>query len=453
MRKLVKPELFPVRRKTILLALTLVFAYIMIYPYYIYDPQIELSPFPPLSPDDRILVLAPHPDDELLGAAGLLLEAEEKGVEAKIVIATNGDGYPWAARFSKYKFVVSSKDLIALGEKRMAESKSGIKRLGLSEEQLIFLGYPDRGLMPIWLEFWDQPFTSRFTRSSQAPYTGLYNNMELPYSGQYLVKTLKDLLLEFQPTIIVTPHPLDSHPDHCALTCFMLYAGELAKANGYTPRHVFGYLVHRGTWPHPRGYRPELGLNPPRSLGNLDLEWISLDLSPEAIKLKARAIREHRTQRLIMTGYLDSFTRKNELFSEIKAAFLPDDFQPVWVWHHPQSDTLARRFLPSADISGIQLQWDGSELHVMVHTFGRQTLPSRGELVLAIPCSEESRPLTVTIDKSKGEEKVRYEGSINIKALFGEDLNSILLLCRTRLGWWNIDSTPPILVILESLEE
>ena len=114
MRKLVKPELFPVRRKTILLALTLVFAYIMIYPYYIYDPQIELSPFPPLSPDDRILVLAPHPDDELLGAAGLLLEAEEKGVEAKIVIATNGDGYPWAARFSKYKFVVSSKDLIAL---------------------------------------------------------------------------------------------------------------------------------------------------------------------------------------------------------------------------------------------------------------------------------------------------------------------------------------------------
>ena len=277
-----------------MLALTLVFAYIMIYPYYIYDPQIELSPFPPLSPDDSILVLAPHPDDELLGAAGLLLEAEEKGVEAKIVIATNGDGYPWAARFSKYKFVVSSKDLIALGEKRMAESKSGIKRLGLSEEQLIFLGYPDRGLMPIWLEFWDQPFTSRFTRSSQAPYTGLYNNMELPYSGQYLVKTLKDLLLEFQPTIIVTPHPLDSHPDHCALTCFMLYAGELAKANGYTPRHVFGYLVHRGTWPHPRGYRPELGLNPPRSLGNLDLEWISLDLSPEAIKLKARAIREHR---------------------------------------------------------------------------------------------------------------------------------------------------------------
>ena len=258
----------------------------------------------------------------------------------------------------------------------MAESKSGIKRLGLSEEQLIFLGYPDRGLMPIWLEFWDQPFTSRLTRSSQAPYTGLYNNMELPYSGQYLVKTLKDLLLEFQPTIIVTPHPLDSHPDHCALTCFMLYAGELAKANGYTPRHVFGYLVHRGTWPHPRGYRPELGLNPPRSLGNLDLEWISLDLSPEAIKLKARAIREHRTQRLIMTGYLDSFTRKNELFSEIKAAFLPDDFQPVWVWH-PQSDTLARRFTICRHL------WNSTPMGrlraaVMVHTFGRQT-PPQGE--------------------------------------------------------------------------
>jgi LmbE family N-acetylglucosaminyl deacetylase len=453
MKSVVKPGFITADRRALFLALALILLGIMIHPYFIYDPQMDLAPFPLLGPHDRILVLAPHPDDEVLGSAGLLLEAREKGAETMVVIATTGDGYPWAARFSRYKFAVSSKDLIALGKKRMEESKSGIKILGLPEEQLIFLGYPDQGLMPIWLKFWDQPFTSRYTRSSQAPYAGLYNNVEFPYSGHHLVTVLRELILDFRPTVLVVPHPLDSHPDHWALTCFTLYAGELAKASGHKPEHIIGYLVHRGTWPHPRGYRPGLGLNPPRSLNNLGIEWISLELSPEATLLKARAIRAHRTQRLIMMGHLDSFARKNELFSEVKAAFLPDDFRPVWIWQDPRSDTLARRFLPFTDISGVQLKWDGSELHVLVHTFGKQVGPSKGEIVLAIPGSEESYPQTITMKRIKKEgEKVQFEGAINIEALFPEDLNSVLLLCRTRLGWWNIDSTPPILVILESQE-
>jgi len=451
---MVKPDFSTVDRRALYLALALILAGIMIYPYFIYAPHLDLPPFPPLGPHDRILVLAPHPDDEVLGAGGLLLEAREKGAETMVVIATTGDGYPWAARFCMYKFAVSSKDLIALGKLRMEESRSGMKILGVPEEQLIFLGYPDQGLMPIWLKFWDQPFTSRYTRRSQTPYTGLYNNMEFVYSGHHLVTILEELLLEFRPTVLVVPHPLDSHPDHWALTCFTLYAGELAKAKGYKPGHIMGYLVHRGTWPHPRGYRPRLGLNPPRSLNNLGIEWISLDLSPEATLLKARAIRAHRTQRLIMMGHLDSFARKNELFSEVKAAVLFDVSRPVWIWQDPGSDTLARRFLPFADISGVQLKWDGLELHVLVHTFGKQAGPSEGEIVLAIPGSDESHPQTIKMERIKKEgEKVQHKGAVNIKAIFPEDLNSILLLCRTRLGWWNIDSTPPILVILEARGE
>lgn len=453
MKHTLKQVIIPLDRRTFFLALFLFLAYILIYPYFIYDPQMNLTPFPPLSSDDRILVLAPHPDDEVLGAGGLLLEAKEKGAETIIVIATNGDGYTWAARFSRYKFLISSKDFVALGEKRMQESKLGIKKLGLSEEQLIFLGYPDRGLMPIWLEFWDQPFVSRYTKSYQSPYSGLYNNLNFLYSGQHLVTTLRDLILEFQPTIIVTPHPLDSHPDHWALTCFTLYASEMAKISGHKPDYIMGYLVHRGTWPHPRGYRPNLRLNPPRSLSNLGMEWFSLELSPEATMLKAQAIRAHRSQRLIMMGHLDSFIRKNELFSEVKAAFLPDNFPPLWIWHHPGSDTLVRRLLPSADISGVQLKWDGGKMHVLVHTFGKRAVPSKAEAVLAVPGSEESRPFTITLERIKNEgERVQYEGTINLKDLFPEDFKSVLLLCRTRVSWWDIDSTPPILVILENRE-
>jgi len=456
MKYYLKQVIVPLNRRNFSLVFFLFFAYFLIYPYFIYDPPLSLTPFPPISSEDRILVLAPHPDDEVLGAGGLLLEAKEKGAETLIVIATNGDGYSWAARFSRYKLLISSKDFVALGEKRMQESKAGIKKLGLSEEQLIFLGYPDRGLMPIWLEFWEQPFVSRYTKSYQPPYSGLYNynNQDYLYAGQYLVTILRDLFLEFQPTIIVTPHPLDSHPDHWALTCFALYAGELAKSSGYRPDYIMGYLVHRGTWPHPRGYRPNLKLTPPRTLTNLGIEWFSLELSPEAKKLKARAIMAHRSQRLIMMGHLDSFIRKNELFSEVKAAFLPLNSPSKWIWHHPGSDTLMRRLLPSADISGVQLKWDGEKMHLVMHTFGKRAVPSKGEAVLAIPGGEESRPFTISLEQiTNYGERVQYTGSINLKDLFQEDFNSVLLLCKTRLGWWDIDSTPPILVILENREE
>ncbi len=49
-----------------------------------------------LGPVD-LLVFAPHPDDEVIGAGGLLQLALRSGKRVLIVFVTNGDGYPSAA--------------------------------------------------------------------------------------------------------------------------------------------------------------------------------------------------------------------------------------------------------------------------------------------------------------------------------------------------------------------
>ena len=48
-----------------------------------------------------ILIIAPHPDDEILGFAGIIYGAMKLGKDVKIVIVTNGDGYGSACYFWK----------------------------------------------------------------------------------------------------------------------------------------------------------------------------------------------------------------------------------------------------------------------------------------------------------------------------------------------------------------
>lgn len=52
-----------------------------------------------LSPVD-VLVFAPHPDDEVIGAGAVLQQALAERKTVRIVFATNGDGYPEAASAS-----------------------------------------------------------------------------------------------------------------------------------------------------------------------------------------------------------------------------------------------------------------------------------------------------------------------------------------------------------------
>src|SRR5215470_14613399 len=63
-----------------------------------------------------IVIFAPHPDDEVIGCAGVIMQALARGARVKVVAITNGDGFPAAAAGVTHKRVdqVGPDDFFAL---------------------------------------------------------------------------------------------------------------------------------------------------------------------------------------------------------------------------------------------------------------------------------------------------------------------------------------------------
>ena len=78
-------------------------------------------------------MIGPHPDDEALIAAGRTRSAVNAGDVVKVVVVTNGDQHGYSA-----------------GLTRQDESVAAATVLGLEEEDVIFLGYPDTLLSDLY---------------------------------------------------------------------------------------------------------------------------------------------------------------------------------------------------------------------------------------------------------------------------------------------------------------
>lgn len=115
---------------------------------------------PALLRGERLLVLAPHPDDEVIGCGGLVALHLRERRAVRIVIATDGAEAGAAIL-------------------REQESRRGVERLGTAEVE--FLRFPDRAL------------------------------------GEEAGPRLREELLAFRPDLIVVPSPVEIHPDHLAL--------------------------------------------------------------------------------------------------------------------------------------------------------------------------------------------------------------------------------------------
>ncbi|MFQ3611471.1 MAG: PIG-L family deacetylase, partial [Fimbriimonadales bacterium] len=57
------------------------------------------QPMPTPTANQRLLIIAPHPDDEVLGCGGLIAEAVRQGSAVRVVAITAGDGFSGAATF------------------------------------------------------------------------------------------------------------------------------------------------------------------------------------------------------------------------------------------------------------------------------------------------------------------------------------------------------------------
>jgi LmbE family N-acetylglucosaminyl deacetylase len=349
----------------------------------------EAYPILHLADYHRLLVLAPHCDDEALGAAGLIQAALQDGLEVRVVVVTAGDGYRRATVAHTGRSTVTAADFIAMGELRQQESLEGMAWLGLGEGNVIFLTYPEKGLSALWWEYWeeDHPYHS--------PYSGLaYNTYArafhpgAPYSGSVLLQDLRDILRAYRPDLIVAPHPLDEHDDHRALSAFVSLAVEMEQAEepAFHPQ-ILGYLVHYGLYPQPMGLRPGLSISPPRRLESIG-EWVRWDLSAQEMMVKYRAIRAYRSQMRILASYLSAFVRQDELFMWVDSSIpleyvegeslLDADRLRVMlgsiaspVRGDPVDDSTVRRLARGADIDGVRLIRLGDSLWVGVELRGR----------------------------------------------------------------------------------
>ena len=347
----------------------------------------------------RLLVLSPHCDDETLGAGGLIADARRKGVPVQIVFFTNGDAFRLAANRSLGKFQVGRQDLIRFAEMRQTEAILAANELGVDSANVLFLGYPDQGLKPLWEKHWNDafPYRSPYTGRDHCPYPHAVT-LNAPYSGMSVMRDLRRVLKEFQPTEILVTHPADDHPDHSIAASFAqaaLNAEKEGKAPWAENARLQYYIVHRGDWPYPQGLHPERPLLPPPGLSRSRESWSVYPITPEGEDAKKRALGRYNSQTAIMGRFLRSFIRTNELFTEGREALAQSPLTssgPAAQVKDATGDTVARYADPSADITALSAQREGDKLRVCVTLRGAVSPRVRYRLSLRAESPNETTP-------------------------------------------------------------
>lgn len=273
-----------------------------------------LEKFPEIQKEDRLIIFAPHIDDEVISSAGLIQQALSVGAKVRVVYLTNGDDNLFSVVKEEKNLKVNPNDFIKLGETRMKEGKESAQVLGLSSEDLFFLGYPDRGLYLMLNNFYNIPYSSSATKFTYNPYQGTYKAQQ-DYTGSNVVADLEEIIKNFQPTIIIAPHPRDQHSDHRATYLFL----KKALNNQEDKLKVFVYLVHYPFYPPQKKLLPNEFLFPPKKLFS-QRGWFSFNLSSEQETKKLQAVLKNSSQKGLGQFYdfLSSFVKRNEIFEEME---------------------------------------------------------------------------------------------------------------------------------------
>jgi Uncharacterized proteins, LmbE homologs len=288
---------------------------------FIYSNSGSMEKF---SKDDRIIILAPHPDDEAIGAGGVIQRALSAGAKVNVICFTNGDFNQAAFLFYEKKPEILQKQFVLLGETRRLESIKGIENLGLGKNDIKYLGYPDFGTLKIMLGYWDplHPYRSPLSREEKVPYPeSLTPNA--PYCGESILNDLEKSISDFKPTKIFVSSPIDLNDDHKALYLFLQVALWDLKDTIGSP-DVFEYIVHAKNWPGLQGYYPLEKITYPVLIKGDEITWYDFALTDAETEKKHDAVLSYKSQLSYKPKFLVSFVRSDEIFSKFKEIDLKD---------------------------------------------------------------------------------------------------------------------------------
>lgn len=307
---------------------------------------------------DRVLVIAPHPDDEVIATGGLIQRALGDGRRVKVVVVTAGDGFKRAAMQVSGNTHPKPEDYSRMGLMRMQETREATRMFGLPAKDLVFLCYPDGGTKAMWERNWDHDHAHRGINGKRlCGYTFAYDK-DSSYCGEHLVEDLSEIVRDYKPTAIVYPDPNDSHHDHWTVSAFSQYVMLLT---GFTGAE-YSYLVHREAFPRPRKYQPEMSLDPPYALKSVGTTWFTMPLTSGEERGKREATERFDTQLKSLRDLLEGFVRRNELYgtwtmqpvarlrsSEVTS--WPREYDAI---DDAESDSLLRVMRGSGDLTHLQ---------------------------------------------------------------------------------------------------
>ena len=139
--------------------------------------EAPLPAFPKLwrsVPPGRVLVFAPHPDDEVAGPGGVLALHRAQGDAVRVVITTDGTSGDPDRRYEPATYAAM----------RHAESRAGLHELGVDD--VTFWGFPDGHVLSD---------------------VDVENGVRMAISA----------LVQFRPNVVYLPWELDGHGDHRAV--------------------------------------------------------------------------------------------------------------------------------------------------------------------------------------------------------------------------------------------
>ena len=220
---------------------------------------------PPLTSRSRVMLFAPHPDDESLATGVFLQRAIAAGAAVRVVYATDGERNCWPQRVLEGKVRIRENDRRRWGARRQAEALTALETLGVKGESVEFLSLPDQGV----------------------------TDLLLAGCGETL-RRLADVIRSWEPTHLLMPSAADTHPDHSGLAVLL----GVAIDDYLPPQHAMAqlhYLVHGASESFAREAR-------------------ELRSSPLERKMKQRAIVCHVTQVALSRRRFLAYAKRPERF-------------------------------------------------------------------------------------------------------------------------------------------
>lgn len=268
----------------------------LVAPLLAQDQTAKAAP-PPLD----LLVVAPHPDDEIIGCGGTMLQALEQKKRVGVVVVTSGDGYPALAAIvvKKDRGQLVPDDFMQAGALRQRHSVRAAARIGLPESELLFLGYPDSALETIYKRTETTPFQQPFTKKSETygvtrpDYHSTVHGRPAPYLKASLLGDLTEIIKQRQPKEVYVTHEIDTHGDHRS-ACW--YVRDAIQAVG-SQAQLFAFVGHGAPPATPASKR--------------------VMLTPAQVETKRAALLEHTAGTSPIHDSLPEASKPEELFWQI----------------------------------------------------------------------------------------------------------------------------------------